>query len=62
MKGDDVKYQEAVDRNLLYAAKKPQKYSGKTLEQAKHAIGIRAKDDRYDDQVTKLIETPKKAK
>ena len=61
MKGDDVKYQEAVTRNLA-SATRSNKYGGSTLpiSEIKTKIGIRKDDSRYDDDVIKLINTPKK--
>ena len=47
-------YDEAVERNLSNAEKKPGKYAGKDLVKAKHMLGIKVTDDSFDVRVIKL--------
>jgi len=54
MKSDRTKYEEAVARNLYYATQIKRKF--KTLEYARHHIGIRADDKSFDGQLAQLIE------
>ena len=54
MKTKEQKYNEAVERNLSKSAKK-KKYKGMKLSEAKMSIGIRAKDDRFDNEVNVII-------
>lgn len=47
-------YEEAVERNLSNAERKPGKYAGKDLLKAKTMLGIKTVDDTYDARVIKL--------
>ena len=61
MRSSAEKYKEAVERNLFGAAKyRINKYSGLSLKDAMMKLGIRKDDTTYDEQVMKLISTPKK--
>lgn len=54
MKAKQDLYEEAVERNLTNAEKKPGKYVGQELKKAKTMLGIRAVDDYWDTRVIKL--------
>ena len=61
MRSSAEKYKEAVERNLFGAAKyRINKYSGLSVTDAKIKLGIRKDDSMYDEQVLKLVTTPKK--
>ena len=62
MKSKQQKYDEAVARNVqnnLGTLNKKTNLDGKplitSLERAKHALGIRDSDKRYDAQITKTM-------
>lgn len=59
MKSVDVKYCEAVERNLTNASRKRDgKYHGLGLAKAKRTLGIRSSDDVYDRRVEALCAKP----
>jgi hypothetical protein len=68
MKNSDQKYIEACERNISWEeeikkrgdlnhgiVEKYNMYKGKTLNQAKHGLGVRENDEQYDIRILKLI-------
>lgn len=56
MKGKEQRYQEAIERNLLGFTRFPTR---ETIYDAKHAIGIRQDDTRFDLDICKVIRASK---
>lgn len=54
MKSKEVKYREAVIRNIRLA--KREKYKGKETSVAKVMLGIRKIDPNFDSLVSKLVQ------
>ena len=59
------KYRSATERNVLNVEriqkeKGTTKYAGKTLAQAKHALGIRQEDSSYDVRIANITCARKK--
>ena len=56
MSKQDKRYDGSVDRNIWNFEKKtPEKYIGKSLEEAKHMLGVRQNDIKFDTRIGKLI-------
>ena len=66
----EQKYEEAVERNLhnitnshvRLSIDPREKYVGVKLSKAKHMLGIKQDDTRFDDVVSEAIKEPKKKK
>ena len=56
MSKQDKRYEGSVDRNIYNFEKKTQeKYIGKSLEEAKHMLGVRQNDTKFDTRINTLI-------
>ena len=56
MKTKDIKYKEAVVRNIANAKRnKVDKYKGKDFHNTCRALGVRVGDSTWDKEITELV-------